>query len=93
MLLLADVDDDILSIGGGADHHTGIDRSARSDKELTALLGIVEAVGNCLTGLVGDQRAALAAGDLTAVDIIAGEEGADDPFAAGIGHELAAVAE
>ena len=93
LLLFADVNRDVLLLGGLAHHHAGIDGHARADEQHTTLLGVVEAVGDALTGLEGHQGAGVAALDLALHGGIGVKDRGHDALALGVGKELVAVAE
>lgn len=67
MLLLADIDCHILTLGRITHNHALVNRNTGPDEEHTALLGIVEAIGNRLTGFKGDERTHMTGGNITLV--------------------------
>ena len=93
LLLLADVDRDVLLLGGLADDHTLVHIDARADEQHAALLRVEEAVGNGRARFGGDERAGAAAGKLALVGRVGIKHARHDALALGVGKELVAVAE
>ena len=93
LLLLADVDGHILVAAAGAHDHARVDGDAGADEHLAAILHAADAVGRGLAGLMGHQRAGLAALDLALERAVGVQHGGHDALAVGVGEELAAVAE
>ena len=85
MLLLAYVDLDVFRAGTLTDDHSGINLFARSDKESTTILSGEQTVSYGFTGLECDQGTGRTIFDITAVSVIAVENGVDDTISFGIG--------
>ena len=93
LLLFADVDGHILVAVALADDHAGVDLDARADEQHTAILNAAEAVGRGVAGLERDERAGLAALDITLDGRVGIQNGGHDALAARVGEEFIAVAE
>lgn len=64
LLFLADVNRNVLVFRANPDHHTGIDRNTRPDKQRAAILRVKQAVANGFARFKGNQRACEPAGEL-----------------------------
>ena len=92
LLFLAHVDRDILLLGGDAHDHALVHRHARPDEQRTALLGIEQTVAHALARLEGHEGAGVPAGQVALVGGVAVKHAGHDALAAGVGHELVAIA-
>ena len=84
---LADIAEDILALAGFADYHAGINLGAGCDEEVSSLLCIEEAVGDCLAGFKRDEGTLLAVFDITLVRLIVLENGVHDAGSLGVRQE------
>ncbi len=91
-LPLVDVDDEVVVAVIFADDHPFIDFIARSDKERAALLKAEAGIAGGFAGAIGDEDAALTAGDVSFPRAVAVEDGGEDAKSAGDGQEVVAVA-
>ena len=93
VLLLAHVHVDVAGAGVPADDHAVVHLHARLDEQLAAVLDVEQGVGGGHAVLPGHQRAGVAGGDVALDGLVVLEHGAHDALAAGVGEELAAIAE
>ena len=91
MFLLTNVQFDILVSGAGTDDHTCIYFFTRSDEQSTTILCREQTVSDRFAGFECDQRTKLTVSNISAVSIIAIENGVDNTITSGIGHKFASV--
>ncbi len=92
MLLLADVDGDILSLGACSDDHSLVYGHARADKESASLLSGVQSVGYGVACLKRDKRTLVTGDDLALPRLVAVEHVVHNAVAVCIGEEFGTVA-
>src|SRR6187402_928107 len=93
LLGLERVDLEVLRLGVLADHHALVELLAGVDEQDAAVLERVERVRHRLALLHADQHAILAALDRAGVGAVLLEQAVHDAGAAGVGEELAVVAD
>ena len=93
MLFLADIYHEVVRLRRSAYYHALVNRRARADEQLAALLSVVQTVGNSLARFKSYQRTGRAACDVALVRLILVEYRAHDALALGIGEEFASVTE
>ena len=93
LLALADVHRHVLQLGADAHHHTGVDIHTGADEQCAAILRVEKTVADALARFKGDERAGVAAGQLTLEGGVVIKDAGHDALAAGVGQELIAVAE
>ena len=89
----ADIYIDVIVLRADANDHAGIYLGAGIDEQSAALLCIPQAVCNSLAGLKGNERAGVAACNLTLVGLVTLKDGSQNTLALGVGQKLVAVAE
>src|SRR6266446_6665303 len=93
LLFLGDVDVEVVLAAVLADDPTLVDLLARAQEHHPAGLEIVDRVARRAAGPVGDQRPALAVGDIALPLVPAVEQVVEQARAAGIGEELRAISD
>ena len=93
LLLLADVDGNVLLLGGHAHDHALVHLDTGADEQGAPLLGVEQSVADGLAGLEGHQGAGVPAAQVALIGGVAVEHGGHDALAPGIRQELVAIAE
>ena len=93
MLALADIDHNILRFRCAADDHALIDVRTGRNEQAASFLRVIQSVGNCLAGFIGNQRADRSALDVALIRREALEHRGHDALALRIGQEFALVSE
>ena len=76
-----------------AHDHPRVAPGSRVEEDDAAVLQVHQREADGLAGFHGDEHAVLAAGHFALVGTVVAEEAVEDAFAAGVGHELGAVAD
>ena len=91
MLFLTYVDGDVLVLGASADDHAFVYIHAGADEQPAALLSGIQAVGDRLACLIGNQRALVAGDDIALIRLVGIKDMVHDTVAVGVGEELGAI--